>query len=132
MGHPVEAACTVSTTSIAFGTYDVLAASATDSTGVVTMRCTTKTTVTVQLDRGAATTFSPRTMKQASAVLTYNLYKETARTTIWGDGSGGSSAVTLTLNPNSTSNQTVFGRVPARQDVAAGAYADTIIVTIVF
>ena len=86
---PVEAACTVSTTSVNVGAYDVFAAVASDSTGIVTFRCDARTTVTVQLARGSAATFAPRTLRQGADVLNYNLYLNSARTTVWGDGTGG-------------------------------------------
>ena len=53
-------------------------------------------------------------------MLNYNLYLNSARTTVWGDGTGGTSVLTVTLNANVTRNQTVFSRVPARQDVTSG------------
>jgi spore coat protein U-like protein len=130
--RPADAACTVSTTSVAFGTYDVFAATATDSTGVVSVRCDTRTTLSVQVGKGAAPTFLPRTLKQATTSLNYNLYQDSARTVVWGDGTGGTSAFSVTVNANVTRNQTLFARVPANQDVPAGAYTDTVVVTIVF
>lgn len=131
-GSRADAACTVSTTGVSFGSYDVFTGTANDSTGFVTFRCDARTTVTVRLDRGSSPTFAPRTLRQGATVLTYNLYRNTARTTIWGDGTAGTSELVVTVNANQTRTQTVFGRVPARQDVPAGAYADTVVVTIVF
>ncbi len=66
-------------------------------------------------------------MTGASA-LQYNLYLDAARTTIWGNGSGGTS----TLNAPSGGNQTVsvYGRVFPLQDVSVGICSDSILVTI--
>lgn len=132
VGRRAEAACTVSTTSVAFGTYDVFAPSATDSTGVVSVFCNVRTTVSVRLGTGSAAGFAPRTLKQGSVALSYNLFQDNARSVVWGDGTGGSSAFSVTVNANTTRNQTIFGRIPARQDVPSGPFSDTVVVTIVF
>ena len=57
-------------------------------------------------------------------------------TTVWGDGSGGSSAVTdsylLGVGGNARS-YTAYAKLPAGQALAgAGTYTDTLIVTIAF
>jgi spore coat protein U-like protein len=127
-----EAACTVSTTSVSFGTYDVFTATADDSTGTVSVRCDAATSVTIQIGRGSSPTFAPRTMTQGASALGYNLFRNNARTIIWGDGTSGTSTLVVSVNANQTRTQTIFGRVPARQDVPAGGYADTVVVTIVF
>jgi spore coat protein U-like protein len=66
-------------------------------------------------------------------VLEYNLYRDAAFSAIWGDGTSGTTTYTIRNPPN---NQdvvlTVYGRVPALQDVATGSYADAVIVTINF
>ncbi len=130
-----RAACTISVTSVSFGSYDVYTSTADDSTGTVTYRCGgSDRNITVTLSSGAAGTFSPRTMKQgASNQLSYNLYTDATRTTIWGDGTGGTSFYS---RPNPPNNQdvvvTVYGRIPAQQDARVGPYADTVIATIQF
>ena len=65
------------------------------------------------------------------------MFFDAAYTQIRGDGTGGSQTggATLSLtpgNPTQTSTSTIYGRIPASQDVAAGAYADTIVVTITY
>jgi spore coat protein U-like protein len=130
-----EAACTISTTAVAFGTYNVFSASPDDATGRVTFRCTAPRPplVTIQLDKGGAPSFNPRQMRQGSEILNYNLYLDSTRTTIWGDGTGGSQTFTQS-NPqaNRNINVTVYGRIPAGQDVRAGAYSATVTATISF
>ena len=54
-------------------------------------------------------------------------------TTVWGDGTGGSSKLTdgyLLGLITVIKTYTVYGRIPARQNIPAGAYADTITVTV--
>lgn len=130
-----EAACTISTTAVNFGTYNVFSASPDNATGQVTYRCTAPRPplVTIQLDKGGAPTFNPREMRMGSEILNYNLYRDAARTTIWGDGTGGSQTYTRSNPPvNQNINVNVFGRIPAGQDVSAGSYSATVTATIFF
>jgi spore coat protein U-like protein len=131
-----EAACTISTTSVSFGTYNVYAATNVDTTGSVTYTCglLTLNPISIDLSKGVSASFNPRTLKNGSNALNYNLYMDAALSSIWGDGTGGTSHYTATLSPLSTYvvTLTVYGRVPALQDVATGAYAETIVVTVNF
>lgn len=130
-----EAACTISTTAVNFGTYNVFATSADDATGQITYRCTSPRPplVTIQLDKGGAPSFNPRQMSRGSEKLNYNLYRDSTRSTIWGDGTGGTQAYSRTSPPlNSNINLPVYGRIPAGQDVSAGAYSNTVTATISF
>ncbi len=130
-----EAACTISTTAVNFGSYNVFSASADNATGQVTYRCTAPRPplVTIQLDKGGAPTFNPRQMRMGSEILNYNLYLDSTRSTIWGDGTGGSQTYTRANPPlNQNINVNVFGQIPAGQDVSAGSYGATVTATIFF
>ena len=129
-----EAACTISTTAVSFGTYDVYNASATTSTGTITYRCgNADHNVTITVSTGSSGTFANRTLKKTSENLTYNLYMDAAFATVWGDGSGTTATYHINNPPNNTDvNLTVYGRVQALQDVSAGSYSDTVIATISF
>jgi len=130
-----EAACTISTTAVAFGTYNVFSGSADDATGQITYRCTAPRPplVRIELDKGGAPTFNPRQMRQGSETLNYNLYLDSTRSTIWGDGTGGTQTYTRTLPPlNQNINVSVYGRIPPGQDVSAGSYTATVTATIFF
>jgi spore coat protein U domain-containing protein, fimbrial subunit CupE1/2/3/6 len=125
--------CTISTTSVNFGSYNVFTGSATDSTGTVTIDCNGGAhNIVVTLSKGASSSFNPRTMTKGSEALSYNLFSDAARTSIWGDGSGGTSTYTNANPPNAPFNVTVYGRVPAGQDVSAGVYSDTVSAVINF
>jgi spore coat protein U-like protein len=124
--------CTISTTPVAFGDYNVLSATPKTTTGSVTYECTLGVNVVVTLSRGSSAAFDPRTMRNGSEVLNYNLYHEAAFQTIWGDGTGGTqtyAALAALLEPVTV---TVYGRVPAGQNVASGAYNDSVVATIIF
>jgi spore coat protein U-like protein len=133
--------CGVSATGIGFGTYNVFAAGPMTSTTTVSVTCTllsgAATTVNydIALSPGLSNTFVQRTMKNGANALGYNLYSNSARTTVWGDGTGGAPTVSGSFKLKAsartlTDNVTAYGSVPALQDVAVGAYSDSITVTV--
>lgn len=129
------ASCSFQTvTSVAFGAYDVFTTTPLDSTATIAYSCTPSvTSPRIFLSMGGGGSFNPRRLTGPLGTLaTYNLYLDSARTTIWGDGSGGTSFIT---GPDPSSNSqvftyTIYARVFAGQDLIAGAYSDTITVTI--
>ena len=131
---PARAACTISTTTLAFGSYNVFATTPLDSTGTVTYRCTPiGLLIQISLDRGGAPTFNPRRMLRGAEPLNYNLYRDAARTTIWGDGTGGTQIYSVIVTPPARPvDVPIYGRIPVGQDVTAGPYTNTITATINF
>ena len=127
-------ACTISATSVNFGSYNVFNGSPTDSTGTVTYRCNGSAhNITIGLTQGASASFNQRQMQKGSESLTYNLFVDASRTNIWGDGTSGTSVYSISNPPNNTNvNLTVYGRVTAGQDVSAGSFSDTVTAVINF
>lgn len=76
--------------------------------------------------------FSPRQMKLATGteLMNYNLYRDVSRTQIWGDGSGSTSRNIGVVLKKIPVNYSVYGRIPAGQDIVAGLYIDILTVTI--
>ena len=122
------ATCNVSPQGVNFGGYDSLGSTPVDGVGNVAVECDSETSFTVSLSTGNGT-FSERRMIGPASELSYNLYTDASRIGIWGDGSGGSNTVSGTAG---TANLPVYGRIPARQNVPAAIYADTIIVTVTY
>lgn len=123
--------CTVTAGSLSFGSYDVFSSTALDSVATITYSCSAPAvSPTLSLSRGGAPTFSPRQLLQGTNALSYNLFLDAARTTIWGDGTGGTSTFACSLGTNLTAS--VYGRIFALQNVPAGSYSDSITATIVF
>lgn len=60
-----------------------------------------------------------------------NLCTGAARTTIWGDGTDGSVTVTRAFNNNRV-RLSMYGRIPAMEDIAPGSYTDRITATVTF
>jgi spore coat protein U-like protein len=122
--------------SVAFGSYDIFSGSPLDSTGTVTYRCDNvggADTIIVQLGKGSSTSYSPRTLIQGSYELHYNFYLDAARSSIWGDGTSGTSEYGPILPSDGVDTDlTIYARVPAAQNAHVGAYSDTVVVTLVF
>jgi spore coat protein U-like protein len=130
-------ACTISATGVMFGAYDPRAAGPDDGTGSIAIACHPRdSSVTIALGSGGSGSAGSRRMASGAALLSYNLYTSSSRTIIWGDGSGGTSPVTLTNGNVSGGTRrfsaNIFGRIPASQNVPAGIYVDTIVVTVTF
>jgi spore coat protein U-like protein len=75
-------------------------------------------------------------MLRGADQLTYNVYSNSARTQIWGNGTNSTFTITggFTLNNNTTRsrNHTLYGRIPPLQDITAGTYNDTLVTTLTF
>src|SRR5262245_452236 len=79
--------CTISATSVNFGSYNVFNGSAVDSTGTITYQCNSQASnITISLSKGSSSSYSPRLMSKGAETLSYNLFTDPARTSVWGDG----------------------------------------------
>lgn len=137
----VAAAClgvmSVSAVPVNFGAYNPLSASEKTATGQVSVTCNLLfglgllPSFTVALSTGTSGSYAPRKMANGAQRLSYNLYDDAG--SVWGNGLGGtvlgSFNGVLSLG---TLNFPVKGRIPVGQDVASGAYADTITVLVDF
>ena len=125
-----EAACTLSATAVAFGTYDVFQAGPTDSTGTITYRCANNDrNIRIAISAGSGT-FANRTLKRVTDNMLYNLFYG-GFTQVWGDGTGGTTTYFENNPPNGKDVVlTVYGRIAAGQDVGVGSYTDTVVVTL--
>jgi spore coat protein U-like protein len=128
------AVCSLSSTSISFGNYDVFNTSPLDTNGSIVYRCgNADNNISISLNQGGASSFNPRRMLNGSQALNYNLYLDAARTIIWGDGTDGTQTYFIKNPPNNQDvTVPVYGRVPTGQSVSKGAYGNTITVTINF
>jgi spore coat protein U domain-containing protein, fimbrial subunit CupE1/2/3/6 len=128
------AVCSLSSTSISFGNYDVFSTAALDTNGSIVYRCgNADNNISISLNHGGAPSFNPRWMLKGSEILNYNLYLDAARTVIWGDGTAGTQTFFIKNPPNNQDvTVPVYGRVPSGQSISKGAYSDTITVTINF
>lgn len=126
----VLATCEVSAQDLAFGNYDPVAAAHLDGSAALSVTCTNATSyqVGLSLGDGAGATVAARRMTQGANTLSYTLYQDASHTTLWGSTLGGN---TLTgVGTGAAATIDVYGRVPMQQAAPAGAYSDTIVVTV--
>ena len=125
--------CTISTATLAFGNYDPVithASASLDGTGTVTIACTKGSTTPIDLGLGNNASGSTRRMASGSNYLTYELYQDSGRTTVWGTGAAG---LTPAAAPSKVARDfTVYGRIPGAQDLPAGSYSDSVNATVNF
>ena len=132
--------CTVSATPLPFGVYNPASASPADATGTISVTCDVSliglfASWSIRMSPGGSASYAPRRLSSGAATLSYNLYTSSAHTTVWGDGSASTAIVsdsqTLLVGSN-TEHYTVYGRIPPLQDVRAGSYSDSIVVTVMY
>lgn len=135
----VSASCSTPTTAtLSFGTYSPLANTTVDGTTTISVKCTNTTPISsVALSKGYGA-INARTMQLSTdptKTLSYGLYLDSNRSTLWGDGTFSTSMKTgLTGAGLATDvSMTVYGRIFSGQQTAKpGSYSDTITVTVTY
>ena len=140
----VTANCSITTTPVAFGSYDPVvanAATALAGTGTVVIACTTASIPTIGLGLGLNASGAIRRMISGAQLLPYELYQATSNvagaacaaspSTVWGT-SGVNLLTTVAAPSKAARTYNVCGSIPGGADVAAGAYADTVVATVNF
>ncbi len=126
--------CTLTLASVNLGSYDVFSGADLTWSATLSYECTGNADGPIIIDFSAGTSgsFAQRQAASGASRLGYNLYTDPALQTIWGDGTGGTGEYFTAASPanKTTYLVPVFGRIPARQDVGVGAYADTLTATI--
>ena len=113
------------------------------STGTLRVTCTgsgtgsATVTVNLTLSTGMSGKYSTREMFSGANTLNYNIYWSTAYAQIMGDGTGGSFAGTagpfvVPAGGSNFATGTMYGLIPASQDVVPGGYSDVITVTVTY
>lgn len=128
----VSAGCVLTATNHDFGIYTPSSlADNINGTNILTATCTLAVPYTLGLDVGIGTgaTAEARKMTRVGGteMLSYSLYQTVDRLLVLSD--------VLTLSGVGTGlavDHTVFGKIPASQNVPAGNYADTVTATITF
>lgn len=116
-----------------FGTVSILNPLS-DATAAMFVDCTPGTTFTVTMDNGLHFQAGDRRMENplangARRYLNYEIYRNAGRTQRWGGTAA--TGITQTTPANGKVTLTAYGRVDDRRS-AAGAYEDTVTVTITF
>lgn len=125
--------CAVTTTNLDFGAQSDLSV-AKLATNSIYITCTPGTAYTIGMSNGSSGASSPTLRKMTNAATTdyvgYSIYRDAARTQVWGDGVSGGM-------PSATGNGlaqsfTGYGIVPAQASPSPLDYTDTLIVTITY
>lgn len=122
-------------TLVDFGTYFSLGGDR-DRQGNVQLTCVPTglelfVSYTLQIGAGLSGTALDRRMYHGGSSLRYNLFKDAARTQVFGDGSNGTGTAAGTCVALCAAVP-VYGRLYGAQGGPAGAYADAVSVTVNF
>ncbi|WP_298015685.1 spore coat U domain-containing protein [uncultured Castellaniella sp.] len=129
----IQADCSIAANPLNFGAKGVLSANV-DAQTTVSVTCSNTTPYQVGLNAGlgAGATVANRLMTggKTSATVAYQLYQDTARSTVWGNtqatdtvgGAGNGTAQALT----------VYGRIKPQATPAPDTYKDTVTATVYF
>jgi len=123
--------CNVSVVSVNFGNYDALASSDINATGNVTVACSTGISFTIKMDPGqnSGGSFDQRRMLSpgTGSTLRYNLFRDSSLVEVWGDGTG-NTFTQAGIGTGANQEYTVYGRIPALQNVKPGTFQDSVTV----
>ena len=129
--------CRVTVSPLAFGIYNPGQAAPVDSVASLTVRCQARPgTYAVTIGPGLSGDQLARTMLAGPGqTLNYNLYRDPARTQVWGNGTPPTFLVAgaRTAKGRPTFyDHPVYGRIFGNQFPDPGTYTDTLMVTVLF
>ncbi|GLU29505.1 spore coat U domain-containing protein [Brucella sp. NBRC 12950] len=139
----IRASCTVTSGNnsiMDFGTLDNLNDTfhnaQTDPATNIQVQCSNGIPYSIGLGPGLNpldyTTQHTRRMKSGSEYVSYYLYTDAARKSIWLDGSEGGRGLYVPSTPGSGTVQKygIYGQIPQQKTPSAGAYTDTVVVEV--
>jgi spore coat protein U-like protein len=131
----VTRACTISDATLGFGTYDPSNTSDTVAQGTLGFRCSSGVSMTIDLGTGSnsvAAGSGLRGMANAGNVLPYQIYSDSARTTVWGTGMPTGTSVSKS-GTGGADTVIMYGKIPlGKTTVIDGAYQDIVVATLNF
>jgi len=117
--------CSVATTPVTFGEVGLTNV---NGNGSIAVTCTVFSPFAVALDGGTTADINDRKMDNGLGdTIDYQLYTDAANTTVWGDGTVGSTVSGV----GPTQTLTVYGATSSGPE-AAGAYSDSVTVTVTY
>jgi spore coat protein U-like protein len=128
----VEASCnpSFSVQNISFGTQGILSSNI-DTTAIIAPQCTNTTPYQIGLDNGQNATGNTRRMHNgAGKYVSYELYRDAARSQRWGDTLN--SDTLADIGTGSAQAQSVYARTAPQITPPQGTYSDTVTVTIYY
>jgi spore coat protein U-like protein len=127
----VPTTCRITTNNLNFGSVGVIGANVDASTNLGPV-CTNGTPYTIGLDGGLSGAIDPtqRKMTNGTASVLYGLYRDAARSQVFGNIIGTNTAAGTGIGLSQT--LTVYGRVAPQTTPAPGIYSDTITATLTY
>ena len=127
--------CTIAATPMSFGAPTAIGGANIDSTSTISLVCTNGATYDVALDQGLNAASGQRFMSNGAATpvkVPYGIFTDSARSAAWGSTSG-TNTVAGSAGTSGAVVLTAYGRIPSSAtSVGAGAYVDTVTVTVTF
>jgi len=129
----VADACSVSDATVAFGAVTPSAGVTTPVSTNIAVTCTLGTTFSVGLGNGSNASSGVRRLRRGATTdyLTYELYKDLAATSRFGDTGANDRAAGTGLGVSATPIA-VYGKIPAGQTAASGSYSDSVQITLYY
>jgi len=129
--------CSVTLTPLAFGMYTPGTSSPLDAVADITVRCVAQPgSYAVTIGPGLSGNQLARTLLAGGGdILNYNLFRDPARTQVWGNGTPPTFVVTGSrprVGQPTVNVHPLYGRVFAGQTPNPGTYADSLLVTVLF
>ncbi|KIP99639.1 hypothetical protein RU07_18685 [Agrobacterium tumefaciens] len=125
----VDRTCSVSAQTLSFGSHGLLK-SQIDSASQIAVNCTAGLPFSISLNGGLANAAPvARKMTNGSHSITYGLFRDAARSQLWG---AVSNLLAGGTGNGLIQNLTVYGRVPPQTTPPAGTYTDTVVVTVTY
>jgi spore coat protein U-like protein len=131
--------CSVGTTPVAFADYKSPAGPTVNAVGDIAVTCQKvpggPISYTISFSTGSSGIYSERRLFFQTHYIIYNLYQNPPRNIIWGNGTFGSQSLSDSKSFGvlpTTQHYPVYARIPSLQNVPAGTYTDTIIVTLTY
>lgn len=124
-------ACTVNGGALAFGTISAPTTDL-DVDGSFSVKCTNGTNYVMALSAGGSGTYTTRTMSDGTHTLNYQIFENSARTSVWGDGTTGGTVTRSATGTGVADSQTVYGRLLTNPTAFLGGYSDAITITVTY
>lgn len=123
----VAANCLLETSDLDFGTAGLIGSNIDADTDFV-LTCSAGIDYTISIDGGGAGDPDNRLLRSGDNAVRYDLYSDPSHASPWGTASGHTVSGS---GDGTTQTYDVYGRIPP-QPAAAGAYTDTVVVTIIY
>ena len=125
----VQSGCSLTGGTLNFGTYVSGQTNDLDVAGAINFANCATGTLVFALDGGTNGNENDRKMKSGESTLSYQIHRTAARNANWGTGANSQS---IQLLATQSGKIDVYGRIPKNQAIAAGAYTDTVTITMTF